>query len=105
MKAADENGSSETYDWETGKAWLPTAEGLKLHSDVNTGTKLIEVMVVELERRLRRSGPFQSALGRWAFPTMSVMKGVRPRLQIVKRLMAESGNGSGRTKSTNKTTR
>jgi beta-alanine degradation protein BauB len=51
MKVAYENGSSETHEWESGKAyWLPTAEGLKLHSDVNTGTKPIEVMVVELKK-------------------------------------------------------
>jgi quercetin dioxygenase-like cupin family protein len=51
MKMAYENGSSQTHEWESGKAyWLPTAEGLKVHSDVNTGSKPIEVMVVELKK-------------------------------------------------------
>ena len=51
MKVEYEHGESETHNWETGKAyWLPTAEGLKLHSDVNTGSSAIEVMVVELKK-------------------------------------------------------
>ena len=51
MKVVYEDGSSETHEWETGKAyWLPTSEGLKRHADVNTGSKPIEVMVVELKK-------------------------------------------------------
>ena len=34
-----------------GKAyWLSTAEGQKRHADVNTGTKPVEVMVMELKK-------------------------------------------------------
>jgi beta-alanine degradation protein BauB len=51
MKVMYENGASESHNWETGKAyWLPTSEGLKLRSDVNTGSAPIEVMVVELKK-------------------------------------------------------
>jgi beta-alanine degradation protein BauB len=51
MKVAYEDGSSETHTWEAGKAyWLSSAEGKKRHSDVNTGDKPIEVMVVELKK-------------------------------------------------------
>ena len=50
MKVVYEDGTSETHDWETGHAyWLPTSEGLKRHADVNTGSKPIEVMVIELK--------------------------------------------------------
>jgi len=51
MKVVYEDGTSEMHNWETGKAyWLPTSEGLKRHADVNTGSKPIEVMVVELKK-------------------------------------------------------
>jgi hypothetical protein len=51
MKVVYEDGTSETHDWQTGKAyWLPTSEGMKRHSDVNTGSNPIEVMVVEVKK-------------------------------------------------------
>jgi hypothetical protein len=51
MKVVYEDGTSETHDWQTGKAyWLPTSEGMKRHADVNTGSTPIEVMVVELKK-------------------------------------------------------
>lgn len=51
MKVLNEDGSSEIHTWETGKSyWLPASEGLKRHADQNTGSKPIEVMVVELKK-------------------------------------------------------
>ena len=51
MKVVNEDGSSEMHIWETGKAyWLPLSEGLKRHADQNTGSKPVEVMVVELKK-------------------------------------------------------
>jgi quercetin dioxygenase-like cupin family protein len=51
MKVINEDGTSETQVWETGKAyWLPLAEGKKRHADQNQGKKPIEVMVVELKK-------------------------------------------------------
>ncbi len=51
MKVVNEDGTSEVHPWETGKAyWLPASEGLKRHADQNTGSKPIEVMVVELKK-------------------------------------------------------
>jgi len=51
MKVVNEDGTSEMHPWETGKAyWLPASEGLKRHADQNTGSKPIEVMVVELKK-------------------------------------------------------
>lgn len=51
MKVVYEDGSSEMQNWETGKAyWLPASEGMKRRADLNTGTKPIEVMVVELKK-------------------------------------------------------
>ena len=51
MKVVYEDGTSEAHNWETGKAyWLPTSEGTKRHADLNTGSKPIEVMVVELKK-------------------------------------------------------
>jgi quercetin dioxygenase-like cupin family protein len=45
------DGKSESHVWETGKAyWLPANEPGTMHSDVNAGTKPIEVMVVELQK-------------------------------------------------------
>ncbi|HEX3746011.1 MAG TPA: hypothetical protein VHW09_18850 [Bryobacteraceae bacterium] len=50
MKVVNEDGTSETEKWETGKAyWLPLAEGKKRHADANQGDKPIEVMVIELK--------------------------------------------------------
>lgn len=50
MKIVELNGSSETHNWETGKAyWLPANSPGEMHSDVNAGDKPIEVMVVELK--------------------------------------------------------
>jgi quercetin dioxygenase-like cupin family protein len=50
MKVVNEDGTSETHQWDTGKAyWLPLEEGKKRHADANQGSKPIEVMVVELK--------------------------------------------------------
>jgi beta-alanine degradation protein BauB len=50
MKVVNEDATSETHKWETGKAyWLSTEEGKKRHADVNQDSKPIEVMVVELK--------------------------------------------------------
>ena len=50
IKIVDQSGASETHVWETGKAyWLPANPPNTLHSDVNAGDQLIEVMVVEVE--------------------------------------------------------
>jgi hypothetical protein len=50
MKILEQGGQSETYDWQTGKAyWLPANAPGTLHQDVNVGDKPIEVMVVELQ--------------------------------------------------------
>ncbi|SRR5579871_111491 len=51
MKIVFEDGTSEMHQWESGKAyWLSKEEGRKKHADVNTGSKPIEVMVVELKK-------------------------------------------------------
>lgn len=51
MKIVEQDGSSETHIWETGKSyWLPANPPGRLHTDVNTGDKPIEVMVVELKK-------------------------------------------------------
>ena len=50
IKIVNEDGTSETEKWETGKAyWLPLSEGKKRHADANQGDKPIEVMVIELK--------------------------------------------------------
>ena len=50
MKILYENGASEEHKWEAGKAyWLSGEEGRKRHSDVNIGSKPIDVMVVEIK--------------------------------------------------------
>jgi hypothetical protein len=50
MKIVNEDGTSQTEQWETGKAyWLSAAEGKKRHADANQGEKPIEVMVIELK--------------------------------------------------------
>ncbi|HTS27746.1 MAG TPA: hypothetical protein VMH81_17850 [Bryobacteraceae bacterium] len=51
MKVVNEDGTSELHPWDTGKAyWLPASEGLKRHADQNTGSRPIEVIVVELKK-------------------------------------------------------
>jgi len=51
MKIAEQDGSSEVHVWETGKSyWLPANPPGKMHTDVNTGDKPIEVTVVELKK-------------------------------------------------------
>lgn len=50
MKVVNEDGTSETHVWDTGKAyWLSMEEGKKRHADANQGNKPIEVMVIELK--------------------------------------------------------
>ena len=50
MKIVNEDGTSQTETWETGKAyWLSLEEGKKRHADANQGDKPIEVMVIELK--------------------------------------------------------
>jgi beta-alanine degradation protein BauB len=50
MRIVNEDGSSETHRWDTGKAyWLSAEEGKKRHTDANQGSKPIEVMVIELK--------------------------------------------------------
>ena len=50
MQIVEENGATETHDWQTGKAyWLPANAPGTRHQDVNVGDKPIEVMVVELQ--------------------------------------------------------
>jgi quercetin dioxygenase-like cupin family protein len=49
MKIADQSGASDET-WETGKAyWLPANAPNTLHSDINTGDRPIEVIVVEVK--------------------------------------------------------
>lgn len=51
MKIVEQDGSSETHVWETGKSyWLPANAPGTLHTDVNASDKPIEVMVVELKK-------------------------------------------------------
>jgi quercetin dioxygenase-like cupin family protein len=51
MKIVEQNGSSETHVWKTGKSyWLPANAPGTLHTDVNAGNNSIEVMVVELKK-------------------------------------------------------
>jgi quercetin dioxygenase-like cupin family protein len=51
MKIEEQDGSSETHVWETGKSyWLSANAPGTLHTDVNTGNNPIEVMVVELKK-------------------------------------------------------
>lgn len=50
MTVVNEDGTSEPHTWDTGKAyWLSSEEGKKRHVDANTGSRPIEVMVVELK--------------------------------------------------------
>jgi quercetin dioxygenase-like cupin family protein len=51
MKILEESGQSETYEWQTGKAyWLEANAPGTHHQDINVGDKPIEVMVVELQK-------------------------------------------------------
>jgi len=51
MQIVQENGPTETHDWQTGKAyWLPANAPGTRRQDVNVGDKPIEVMVVELQQ-------------------------------------------------------
>jgi hypothetical protein len=51
MQIVAQSGATETHQWDTGKAyWLPANPAGQMHTDVNAGTKPIEVMVVELEQ-------------------------------------------------------
>jgi hypothetical protein len=55
MKIVNEDGISETHQWDTGKAyWLSMEEGKKRHADANVGTKPVEVMVIELKNDARK---------------------------------------------------
>jgi len=46
-----DNGPTEHLVWETGKAyWLPASPPNTMHSDVNKGPGVIEVMVIELKK-------------------------------------------------------
>jgi beta-alanine degradation protein BauB len=50
MNIVKQSGATETHQWETGKAyWLPANPPGELHTDVNAGSKPIEVIVVELK--------------------------------------------------------
>ena len=50
MKIVYADGTCETQQWDTGKAyWLSSEEGKRRHADANQGNKPIEVMVVELK--------------------------------------------------------
>jgi quercetin dioxygenase-like cupin family protein len=50
LKVVEQSGASDTQVWETGKAyWLPANAPNTMHSDVNTGDRPIEVMVVEVK--------------------------------------------------------
>lgn len=51
LNVVHQAGGTETYDWESGKAyWLIADSPGQLHADVNPGTEPIEVVVVELKR-------------------------------------------------------
>jgi hypothetical protein len=51
LNVVHQAGGTETYDWESGKAYWLTADAPgQLHADVNPGTEPIEVVVVELKR-------------------------------------------------------
>ena len=51
MQLRNEDGTSETHVWQTGKAyWYPAMPPGIRHQDVNVGTGPMEVMVVELQK-------------------------------------------------------
>jgi hypothetical protein len=55
MKIVNEDGTSETHQWDNGKAyWLSMEEGKKRHADANVGTRPVEVMVIELKNDARK---------------------------------------------------
>jgi len=50
LDVVHQSGSTETYDWESGKAyWLDADPAGELHGDVNPGQEPIEVVVIELK--------------------------------------------------------
>jgi hypothetical protein len=50
MNIVDSTGTKDVHVWESGHAyWLPAMPPGTTHSDVNAGTRPIEVMVVELK--------------------------------------------------------
>lgn len=50
LNVVHQAGRTETYDWESGKAyWLDADPPNQLHADVNPGKDPIEVVVVELK--------------------------------------------------------
>ena len=50
LNVVHQAGGTETYDWESGKAyWLDADPPNQLHADVNPGKDPIEVVVVELK--------------------------------------------------------
>jgi beta-alanine degradation protein BauB len=51
INVVDASGKTEPHVWETGKAyWLPANAPNTMHSDINSGDKPIDVMVVELQK-------------------------------------------------------
>ena len=51
MKIVEQGGMSDTQEWQSGKSyWLPANPPGTLHTDVNTGDKPIEVIVIELKK-------------------------------------------------------
>ena len=51
MAFVGSDGKREEARWEAGKAyWLPAMPPGAMHSDVNAGVKLLQVMVIELEK-------------------------------------------------------
>ena len=49
MSIDQDDGTVETHQWEAGHAyWLPANKPGTLHTDINSGDKPIDVMVVEL---------------------------------------------------------
>ncbi|HET9401626.1 MAG TPA: hypothetical protein VFO34_11820 [Candidatus Acidoferrales bacterium] len=50
LNVVHQAGGTETYDWESGKAyWLDADPPNQLHADVNPGRDPIEVVVIELK--------------------------------------------------------
>ena len=50
LNVVHQAGGTETYDWESGKAyWLTADPPGQLHADVNPGHDPIEVVVIELK--------------------------------------------------------
>jgi quercetin dioxygenase-like cupin family protein len=54
IDVVEQDGTKEHHPWEAGKAyWLPMNAPGTMHQDVNTGTKPVVVMVVELKKDLQ----------------------------------------------------